>query len=63
MAMVITDDSILCGASEPECPNEAISEGDEAYVIDPNNCTECEGEPDGPKCVPVCPEECIEPLR
>ena len=40
MATHITDECINCGACEPECPNEAISEGDEVYVIDPNLCTE-----------------------
>ena len=28
MATYITADCINCGACEPECPNEAISEGD-----------------------------------
>jgi NAD-dependent dihydropyrimidine dehydrogenase PreA subunit len=35
MATYITDDCINCGACEPECPNEAISEGDEIYVHRP----------------------------
>ena len=35
MAYKITDECISCGACEPECPNEAISEGDEIYIIDP----------------------------
>ncbi len=35
MATYITDECISCGACEPECPNEAISEGDEIYEIDP----------------------------
>jgi ferredoxin len=43
MATMITEDCINCGACEPECPNEAISEGEEIYVIDPNLCTECVG--------------------
>ena len=34
MATHITSDCINCGACEPECPNEAISEGDDVYVID-----------------------------
>jgi len=28
MATHITDECINCGACEPECPNDAISEGD-----------------------------------
>jgi len=60
MAMVIKDDCISCGACEPECPNEAITQGDSIYVIDPDKCTECVGAHDAPKCVEVCPvEECI----
>ena len=39
MAYKITDECISCGACEPECPNEAISEGDIIYVIDPDKCT------------------------
>ncbi len=43
MATHITEDCINCGACEPECPNQAISEGDEIYKIDPKLCTECVG--------------------
>ena len=43
MATYITSDCINCGACEPECPNDAISEGDDIYVIDPDLCTECVG--------------------
>ena len=59
MAYKITEECINCGACEPECPNNAISEGDEIYVIDPNRCTECVGHFDTPQCVAVCPVECI----
>lgn len=31
MAIKITDDCINCGACEPECPNNAIYEGDEVW--------------------------------
>jgi len=44
---------------EPECPNGAISQGEEIYVIDPGLCTECVGHFDKPQCVEVCPVECI----
>jgi len=44
----------------PECPNEAISIGDEIYVIDPELCTECVGHYDTPTCQKVCPiSKCI----
>jgi NAD-dependent dihydropyrimidine dehydrogenase PreA subunit len=54
MAHVITDECVECGACVPECPEEAISEG-EPYVIDPELCTDCG------TCVEVCPTEAIIP--
>ena len=59
MALKITDECINCDVCEPECPNKAISQGLDYYVIDPNLCTECVGHFDTPQCVEVCPVECI----
>jgi len=59
MALFITDECINCDVCEPECPNGAISQGVEYYVIDPNLCTECVGHFDQPQCVEVCPVNCI----
>ena len=59
MALMITDDCINCDVCEPECPNGAISQGDEIYVIDPAKCTECVGHYDEPQCQQVCPVDCI----
>ena len=59
MALMITDECINCDVCEPECPNEAISQGEEIYVIDPAKCTECVGHYDEPQCVQVCPVDCI----
>ena len=59
MALMITDECINCDVCEPECPNDAISQGDTVYVIDPNKCTECVGHYDTPQCVEVCPVDCI----
>ena len=59
MALFITDECINCDVCEPECPNEAISMGEEIYVIDPARCTECVGHFDEPQCVQVCPVDCI----
>jgi ferredoxin len=61
MTTHITSDCINCGACEPECPNQAISEGDEIYVIDPSLCTECVGFYDHEACQAVCPVECCLP--
>jgi ferredoxin len=61
MALFITDDCINCDVCEPECPNGAISQGKEIYIIDPNLCTQCVGHYDNPQCVEVCPVDCILP--
>lgn len=48
MAYKITDECIACGACQPECPTECISEGD-IYVIDADSCIDCGS------CEAVCP--------
>jgi len=58
---MITADCINCGACEPECPNAAIREGDSAYVINPNLCTECVGFYGAEMCQEVCPVACCVP--
>ena len=55
MALTINDEFISCGACQSECPNDAISEGDNHYVIASDKCTECDG--NDPKCAAVCPTE------
>jgi len=59
MALKIIDTCINCDVCEPECPNGAIAQGPEIYVIDPNLCTECVGHFDKPQCQQVCPVDCI----
>jgi len=59
MALLITDDCINCDVCEPECPNDAISMGEEIYEIDPHKCTECVGHFDEPQCASLCPGACI----
>ncbi len=61
MALLINDECINCAACVDECPNEAISEGDEIYVINPDLCTECVGFYDEPQCADVCPVEACVP--
>lgn len=53
MAHKITEECVACGSCIPECPVEAISEGDPIYTIDPELCTDCGA------CVEVCPSEAI----
>lgn len=59
MALLINDECVNCGVCEPECPNDAITEGDDIYDIDPAKCTECIGHYDEPQCIEVCPVDCI----
>jgi ferredoxin len=59
MALKITDLCINCDVCEPECPNGAISMGEEYYRIDPARCTECVGHFEQPQCREVCPVDCI----
>lgn len=59
MAMKITDECIACGACEPECPVEAITEEGDTYVINADVCVECDGYFDTNQCVDVCPVDCI----
>jgi len=55
MPRIIGDDCIMCGSCEAECPENAISEGDPKYVIDPATCTDCG------TCEEACPNEAIKP--
>lgn len=59
MALFITDECINCDVCEPECPNEAIYQGQDIYEIHPHLCTQCVGHFDEPQCVAVCPVNCI----
>jgi len=59
VALTITDECINCDVCEPECPNDAIFEGELIYEIDVTKCTECVGHFDTQQCVEVCPVECI----
>lgn len=54
MAYKITEECVACGTCLPECPVDAINEGDEIYTIDPDKCTDCGS------CAEVCPTDAIE---
>ncbi len=61
MAYKINEDCISCGACEPECPNQAIKEGDTIYIINPDRCTECVGSHASSRCAEVCPVDAPKP--
>jgi ferredoxin len=61
MSTLITMECINCGACEPECPNQAISQGEDIFVIDPQLCTECVGFHEQEACAAVCPVDCCIP--
>ena len=49
MTYKINDACINCGACEPECPVNCISQGDDIYVINEAECIDCGA------CANVCP--------
>ncbi len=59
MSLLITEECINCDVCEPECPNGAITQGEEIFTIDPNLCTECVGHFQTSQCIEVCPVDCI----
>jgi len=61
MAYLINEDCVSCGVCEPECPNGAISEGENIYVIKPDLCTECIGAFEESQCANVCPVDACVP--
>ena len=55
MAYIIKDSCISCGACVAECPTEAISEGNNIYVIEADKCIDCGA------CANACPvDACVE---
>ncbi|KIR03313.1 Ferredoxin [Lachnospiraceae bacterium TWA4] len=53
MAYVITDECVSCGSCADVCPNDAITEGDDKYVINADECVDCGS------CADECPNEAI----
>jgi formate hydrogenlyase subunit 6/NADH:ubiquinone oxidoreductase subunit I len=54
MAHKITDACIACGTCQPECPVDAISEGDPIFSINSGKCTDCGA------CADACPADAIQ---
>jgi ferredoxin len=52
-----------CGVCEPECPNEAISQTEDAYMIDSKLCTECAERYEEPLCEAVCSNDAIYKMK
>ncbi len=53
MAYFVNEECIMCEACIEECPEEAITMGDDSAVIDPALCK------DHAACVDVCPVDAI----
>lgn len=53
MAYKISSECVSCGACEPNCPVDAISQGTDQYVIDSEKCIDCGS------CAEVCPMDAI----
>jgi ferredoxin len=52
----ITSYCTYCGECEGVCPRGAILREENQFQVDNDLCDECAGDP---KCVTVCPEDCI----
>ena len=60
---IVRDICTACGDCEPACPTKSIGPWKDIYRINPDTCTECEGEYDSPQCLDKCMEDdCIIPL-
>jgi ferredoxin len=58
---IVASQCTNCTACEALCPNMAISEKGNTFVIDPALCTECIGHFDTAQCAAICPidDTCI----
>lgn len=53
MTYIISEECLACGVCMDECPEDAISEDEDIFVIDPKKCTDCGS------CAEICPNESI----
>lgn len=64
MALIINEDKCArCGVCEPECPNEAIVQTEDAYAIVPALCTKCVEHYGNPLCEAVCSNDAIYKIK
>ena len=52
-----------CGSCEPECPQQAIFQTEDAFVINPKLCNECVGKNAEPLCAQVCSSDAIHKIK
>jgi ferredoxin len=57
MAVSINELCVNCFACEPVCPSKAIFESNPHFKVNPNKCTECEGDFPVFQCASICPIE------
>jgi len=57
MALSIGEACVNCWACVDLCPVDAIHLGVEHFVIDPQQCSQCEGYFAEPQCASICPVE------
>lgn len=57
MAFKIIEGCVNCWACEPLCPSQAIYEAAPHFLIDANQCTECDGDYSDAQCASICPIE------
>lgn len=63
MALIINENKCArCGVCEAECPNEAVFQTEDSYVIDPVSCTGCIHY-GAPLCEEVCPNNAIDKIK
>jgi len=61
---IVRDVCTACGDCESVCPTKSIEAWKGVYRINPETCTECDGDFDVPQCLDVCMEDdCIIPLN
>ncbi len=54
-SQINADDCISCGACAAECPNAAISQGDDSYIVDTSKCDDCKANQGDALCMSTCP--------